>query len=171
MSHKSETEVSNNRYGPQTKKLEDLVEKVKANFGIYVSCNLNWAFSSHHDLVLDPIIVERSLAALRGIRAESLISGREKIYAELSDRFRPGLVPSFMAIVLEDRIGNLFTQEDYDFLVSPISDFLEVMNKTEPNTPLRDLVADLLETMTGFEAVVEARRVLYPEEFEKPVST
>jgi len=170
MSLRAKSEVSNNRYGPQTIKVEDLLEKVEANFGIYLSCHLNWSISSHHDYVFDPVLGERSLTALRAIRAESFNSGREKIYAELIGRFRRKLAPSFMAIVLEDRIGNLFTQEDYDFLVSPISDFLEVMNKTEPNTPLRKLVVDLLESMTGFEAVEMARRVLYPEEFEKPAS-
>lgn len=156
------TRLSNGRFGPQSMKVEDILEKATAEHAIFFGCYSQWYVTSHHDHTLDPGLKKQSLEANEAVSAETERSGRQKINADLEQEVPlvPSIHPSVMAIVLEDRVGDLFTKAHYDFLVTPIKGFLEIVNETEPGSPLRILTLDLLRTMNGSEALVEAQRIL-----------
>jgi len=157
---KSGIESESNRYGPQTEKVRDLLDKTDDEWLILLVCWMSWSDFVYGDGAKDPSPRRQFVVALNSALDEAERSGRNSIYVDLLNQCREMQAQSYLAIVLEDRIGELFTQEHYDFLTTPFSNFWVVVNNTEPGTPLRELTLDLMRTFSASEALREAKRTL-----------
>ena len=157
---KSEIKSDSNRYGPQTAKVRELLDMGDDEWVILLACWINWSALAYRDIFNDPELKRKLLTSISAALDEAERSGRMSIYLDLLNECREIQALSYLAIVLEDRIGEIFTQEHYDFLTTPFANFWEVVNNSEPGSPLREITVDLMKTFDGFEALREAKRTL-----------
>ena len=157
---KSKIKSDSNRYGPQTANVRKLLDMRDDDWVILFVCWINWSASAYRDGFNDPELKRKFLAAIGAALDEAERSGRTSMYIELVKECQEMQAQSYLAIVLEDRIGELFTQEHYDLLSTPFANFWAVVNNSEPGSPLRELTVDLMKTFDGIEALREAKRIL-----------
>lgn len=158
--------MSTLKYGPHTVEIEAILEKFKdpKNSDVFMALNVDESEAS--DVADRPARIAAWVATW-GVTntwdhntAES--SGWYEVWGVTVARGMCWTVTkAFCAITIRDFIGEDFTQAHYDVLIAPLNNFFYIVDNTEPDSPLRKLVCDLVSKgMEAAEALESAKRAL-----------